>query len=109
MSMLLMPARRGTCDKCATEHGDRLAHNCDSLYYQMRFHAVHGRWPTWDDAAAHLSDADRRVFRAAFEQMTEWTTTPHPIAEPHAQSAGTVLTPMEQKEDLHRVEYLQEA
>lgn len=56
----LMPASEGTCPECATEHDPRMPHNAQSLFYQYRFYAEHGRWPQWYDALAHVED-DLRV------------------------------------------------
>lgn len=52
----MMPARAGTCEHCATKHEPELPHNAQSLFYQMRFHSEHGRYPDWRDAMAHCSD-----------------------------------------------------
>ena len=44
------------CQVCAADHAHDQPHNQESLYYQMAFHAEHGRWPTWTDAMAHCCD-----------------------------------------------------
>jgi len=51
----LMPAKPGTCPKCAGAHDPTEPHNQQSLYYQYHFYADHNRWPTWDDAMDHCT------------------------------------------------------
>jgi hypothetical protein len=43
------------CQECAGDHPHTDPHNQQSLYYQQRFRAQHGRWPTWSDAMAHCT------------------------------------------------------
>lgn len=63
-SMVLMPPDDiPVCRECAVRHDPAMAHNRQSLYYQMAFHARNGRYPTWTDAMAHCT-ADVRA---------EWT------------------------------------
>ena len=81
-SMRLLPARSGTCPKCATCHGANDAHNATSLHYAFRFLAAHGRDPTWADAVAHLAPDVQVKWRQVLEKKGLWTETPHPIAEP---------------------------
>lgn len=57
MKVLRGKMKPGQCPVCATPHTPEMPHNQQSLYYQMTFHEDHGRWPTWDDALAHCSDA----------------------------------------------------
>jgi hypothetical protein len=58
--LVMLPGPPGTCEWCHVEHAPGQPHNKDSLAYQMKFHAVHGRWPTWTDAMAHC-DYDVRL------------------------------------------------
>lgn len=58
----ILPPRKGVCQVCAAEHDPAMPHNRDSLYYQMRFQQVHGRFPTWGDAMAHCSEHVRAVW-----------------------------------------------
>lgn len=51
--MALMPPAPGKCPICAVEHNPEWPHDKNSLYYQIRFHSEHGRYPTWQDAMAH--------------------------------------------------------
>jgi len=86
----LMPAKPGTCQFCATAHDPNMAHNFQSLHYQMRFRMVHGVDATNEDAIAHLSYEAKAQWRAAYERVTKkhgldrpWTmpTDRDPIAE----------------------------
>ena len=51
----LLPAKKGTCLECATEHPPEQPHNQQSLFYQYAFYQTHGRWPTWKDAMEHCT------------------------------------------------------
>ena len=53
----------GTCPECADAHTPDQPHNKQSLTYQYRFYNQHGRWPTWEDAMAHCSDAIKELWR----------------------------------------------
>lgn len=70
--MMLMPAREGTCPECAVTHNPELPHNADSLFYQMQFHAAHGRWPTWSDALAHCSPQMRAAWERELRARNIW-------------------------------------
>jgi hypothetical protein len=59
----MLPNAPGTCDWCAVAHDHRMPHNQQSLYYQMKFHAIKGRWPTWTDAMEHCSEEMKREWR----------------------------------------------
>lgn len=61
---MLLPPKPGTCPVCAANHAPDLPHNRDSLYYQMRFHQRHGRFPTWADAMAHCSETMKAFWKA---------------------------------------------
>lgn len=85
MSMHLMPPAAGTCPVCATAHEPELPHNAQSLYYQMRFNGVHGRWPTWADAVSHCVPRMQETWKDLLEQKKAWSEPPEgvePIAEP---------------------------
>ena len=56
VQFMLMPAKPGACQECAVKHEPNMPHNRDSAYYQVQFHSVHGRYPTWADALSHCSD-----------------------------------------------------
>lgn len=66
--MRMLPGRPGTCEWCCVEHDPEQPHNQQSLSYQMRFHAIKGRWPTWTDAMAHCLEDVRKEWR---EQLVE--------------------------------------
>lgn len=82
--MKILPARRGTCAMCATDHKEHEAHNLTSLFYGMRFKMKYGRDPTWSDCCAHLPEQLQAAWREAVENVgQQWTTTDDPIAEPY--------------------------
>lgn len=82
----LLPAAPGTCPVCATTHEPFLPHNVQSLFYQMRFNGLHGRWPTLADATAHCTPEMRERWRTVAARMGQrWTEPPEgvaPISEP---------------------------
>lgn len=51
----LLPPAPDVCQECAVDHAHDQPHNAQSLYYQQRFYATHGRYPTWSDALAHCT------------------------------------------------------
>lgn len=85
----LLPPSADACPVCAVEHEPSAPHNAQSLYYQMRFQGLHGRWPTWADAVAHCDERTRGLWRAALRDRGAWSE-PLPgvdvIAEPLAES-----------------------
>lgn len=86
MKGMLLPPKSDTCPVCATKHEPEMPHNQPSLYYQMRFKGLHGRWPTWADAAAHCTPQVRDQWKQALAKMRfEWTAPEdEPISEPPA-------------------------
>lgn len=78
--MQLLPPKEGTCPLCATAHEPYLPHNAQSLYYQYRFYAAHGRWPTWQDAVAHCDSEMRMVWEERLTTMGAWTAPPDGVA-----------------------------
>jgi len=58
----MLPTER-QCTVCAQVHAASEPHDPDSLTYQLVFHGLHGRWPTWTDAMAHCLPAVRRLWR----------------------------------------------
>lgn len=46
----------GACPVCAAKHGRDEPHDVSSLYYQNQFWKMYRRFPTADDAAAHLRE-----------------------------------------------------
>lgn len=70
--LFMLPPKPGLCAWCATAHAAEMPHNNQSLYYQMKFHAIYGRWPTWTDAMAHCSPAMQATWRKGLvEQMAK--------------------------------------
>jgi hypothetical protein len=66
----MLPPADCVCPVCATDHEHDQPHNQQSLYYRMRFHGEHGRWPTWTDAMAHCAPEVREAWRLGLiEQM----------------------------------------
>lgn len=55
----------GTCEQCAVAHDPTQPHNAQSLAYQYKFFAQHGRWPDWRDAMAHCSTEVKEAWRDA--------------------------------------------
>ncbi len=84
MGVQLLPAKKGTCPVCATEHPPEHIHNNQSIFYQMRFQGTYGRWPTWADAIAHCSAEIRAAAEQTLREMGHWSQPPEgvePVAE----------------------------
>jgi hypothetical protein len=62
-AMMLLPTAPGVCQECAVDHPHDQPHNQQSLAYQYRFFADHGRWPTWTDAMSHCTDEVKEAWR----------------------------------------------
>lgn len=88
MSMTLLPAKKGTCVHCATEHGENDPHNFQSLFWGMRFKMKYGRDPTHADCVGHLSAKIRALYREVLPRHgIEWTEPEgDPVCEPYAMS-----------------------
>lgn len=54
--MMLLPPAPDKCQECAVAHDPSQPHNQQSLYYQFKFQAQHGRGATWKDAMAHCAE-----------------------------------------------------
>jgi len=93
--MMMLPASPGTCPICATAHEPFLPHNLQSLFYGVRFQGLHGRSPTWADAAAHCTESVRDQWMQVTAKMGhKWSAprTGDPIAErPENASPGMVM------------------
>jgi len=70
-TMMMLPAKEGTCEVCATAHEPEMPHNRQSLFYQVRFNAENGRSPTWLDAMKHCSE----------DMQTHWKTELRKLGE----------------------------
>lgn len=55
-SMMMLPAKEGTCQECAVDHDPTYPHNAQSMHYQYKFYNEHGRWPGWKEAMDHCSE-----------------------------------------------------
>jgi hypothetical protein len=66
--MFLLPCAKDVCQECAVDHEPEQPHNQQSLYYQYKFYAEHGRWPTWEDAMAHCSPEIQRLWKTELEK-----------------------------------------
>ena len=75
----LLPCAPYVCQECAVLHTPEEPHNVQSLYYQYKFWAEHGRWPTWQDALAHVAEPLRGKWIAELRKhgawKAEWDTT----------------------------------
>lgn len=67
---LLAPAK-DTCQVCATEHRPEEPHNKQSIFYQIKFQAQHGRWPTWTDAMSHCQPDMKAAWTAELKARGE--------------------------------------
>lgn len=65
----MLPAAPGTCPECATAHDPQLPHNERSLFWMYRFYQANGRWPTRDDAFAHVSPEIRQAWETAEAEL----------------------------------------
>lgn len=90
--MSLLPPAKDVCPICAVKHPARMPHNAQSMYYQYRFYAARGRWPTWADAIAHC-DAEMRAFwEGGLREKGAWTEPDgDPIADPPEESFNQVV------------------
>lgn len=51
------------CPECGAEHPPEMPHKATSIDYLMRFHAKHGRAPTWEDSMDHCSEEIKEAYR----------------------------------------------
>ena len=65
----ILPPMRGSCPICAAIHEAALPHNRNSLYYRMKFHQEHQRFPTWEDAMAHCTEEMQAAWREDLAAM----------------------------------------
>jgi len=80
------------CPVCGHKHEPHFPHNASSIYYQMRFRELRGRWPTWADAAAHCLPGMIEFWKS---QLGDQWTEPPPgievIADPPAESLNQAV------------------
>jgi hypothetical protein len=89
-TIMLLPAKEGTCPMCATVHGPEMPHNAQSVFYGMRFKMEHGRDPTWADALAHCSRQMKQFWKSKLKEIGYWSETKKPIAEPCDKNSSVV-------------------
>jgi hypothetical protein len=81
---MLLPPPEGHCRICAVKHEPDMAHNAQSLFYQMRFLMRYGRDGTWADAIAHCSPGMKAHWTKLLNEKGAFTSPPDgidPIAE----------------------------
>lgn len=61
--MFMLPGPPGSCAWCHVVHDPAAPHNRDSLSYQIKFHTLHKRWPTWTDAMKHCTPEVQEMVR----------------------------------------------
>lgn len=91
--MKLLPPAEGKCAICAVDHPDGEPHDAQSLYYQYRFQALRGRWPTWADAIAHCHPDIRKFWEMALREKGYWSEPEdgEPIADPPNESIRQII------------------
>jgi len=83
----VLPAAPGRCASCAVDHDENGAHDAESMFYQTRFYLKHGRYPTWADAIAHLSEERQESWRKALIEFGVWSEPEgEAVPEPYATS-----------------------
>lgn len=68
----LLPCAPDVCQECALDHDPEYSHNADSLYYQYKFYAEHGRWPTWKDAMEHSPEHLKTFWIEELKKAGKW-------------------------------------
>lgn len=98
----LLPPKAGHCLMCAADHEPHLAHDAQSMFYQVRFKDKYGRFPTWADAVAHLPQKNqkqwlietRKVYVKHDLEFHELPEGVEPIAEGYATTADRLGNPI---------------
>jgi hypothetical protein len=70
---MFIPPKPDVCQECATKHPPGDPHNRDSLFYQMKFQAAHGRHPQWSDAVAHCTSEVQAFWKEELEKAGVWS------------------------------------
>jgi hypothetical protein len=70
----ILPPTGDCCQVCGKQHEPSMPHDCQSLVYQFQFRGAQGRWPTWEDAAAHCEAVVREALMDVVESIG-WTWT----------------------------------
>lgn len=61
-TMMLMPARAGTCEHCAVIHPKEAPHDATSMFFKYKFYNENGQWPTWSDAMSHCTEEVKQLW-----------------------------------------------
>lgn len=70
-TMMMLPAKKGTCEICATKHDPKWPHNQQSLFYQTRFQAENGRPATWIDAMSHCTQEMQDHWKSELRKLNQ--------------------------------------
>ena len=65
----MLPVKPGTCEFCAVKHGKDEPHDQQSLTYQVKFHQIHGRYPTWTDALSHCDEKTQSLWKRVLVEL----------------------------------------
>jgi hypothetical protein len=76
MSWKVLPPPKSHCQFCAQKHEPELPHNAQSLYYQLSFHGMAGRSPTWADALAHCTEEIKKEWEHILRDLGHWSEPP---------------------------------
>ena len=68
----LLPASPDKCQECAVDHQPDEPHNKDSLFYQVKFHMKHGRYPEWADAVSHCTPEVQAAWKEELQLRGVW-------------------------------------
>lgn len=83
-AMTMLPPSPDVCQTCATDHPLDAPHNQQSIFYQMAFHATHGRFPTWTDSMQHCTPKVQKMWRKTLIEYLNKNKMPIPddLADP---------------------------
>lgn len=69
---LLLPPASDLCQECAIRHKKDQPHDKNSLYYQILFYGLYGRYPTWEDALRHCRADVRSAWEMELRKRGVW-------------------------------------
>lgn len=78
-----------TCSTCAVKHKPEDPHNLESLYYQVKFHLKHERFPCWSDAIAHCEPKIKKLWKQELVKRDVWSEPD--IKKPKCYKCGAEL------------------
>jgi hypothetical protein len=70
--LMLLPCKDNVCQECAVNHLPNQPHNAQSLYYQYKFYAEKGIFPTWKDAVAHCNNETKIAWEKELRKRNVW-------------------------------------